>query len=62
MVGDGWHDIEAGNAAGATTIWLSHGDVAPTRAATPTATVATLRELHDLFRVAIASPTSAARV
>lgn len=25
MIGDGSHDIEAGNAAGAPTIWISHG-------------------------------------
>lgn len=29
MIGDGWHDIEAGRAAGINTVWLSHGRERP---------------------------------
>lgn len=29
MVGDGWYDVQAGEAAGIKTIWLSHGKARP---------------------------------
>lgn len=48
MVGDGHHDIEAGNAAGATTIWVSHGLIRDFEAV-PTVTVARLSELADMI-------------
>ncbi len=51
MVGDGHYDMEAGRAAGITTVWLSHGrqrnfDAEPWR------TVADLHELAQLLRSA----------
>lgn len=51
MIGDGDHDITAGNAAGATTIWISHGR---TRRfdARPTLTLARLGDLADVLRAA----------
>lgn len=48
MVGDGYHDIEAGNAAGAPTVWISHGRVRQF-AAEPWRTVRDLLELTVLL-------------
>jgi HAD superfamily hydrolase (TIGR01509 family) len=49
MVGDGRYDIEAGRAAGAWTIWISHGQRRPF-AAEPNMEVKDLGELQSLFR------------
>jgi HAD superfamily hydrolase (TIGR01509 family) len=48
MVGDGQYDVEAGNAAGIRTIWLSHGRAA-TFAAKPWRVVSDLPELNSLL-------------
>ena len=48
MVGDGYHDIEAGVAAGMRTVWISHGGE-KTFAAEPTHTVTNLIELLQLL-------------
>lgn len=48
MVGDGYHDIEAANAAGMTSIWLSHGN-ARQFTAEPTVVVLDLPELSRLL-------------
>ncbi len=48
MVGDGRYDIEAGNAAGMRTVWVSHGQTRPF-AATPWRQVRDLREMHALL-------------
>jgi HAD superfamily hydrolase (TIGR01509 family) len=53
MIGDGYHDIEAGNAAGAATIWLSHGEARDFEAA-PTVTVRALSEVRDLLPSGVA--------
>lgn len=47
MVGDGQYDIEAGNAAGMVSIWLSHGKTKQF-SAEPTRSV---RDLHELSRM-----------
>ncbi len=49
MVGDGYHDIEAGVAAGMTTVWVSHRQAKPF-AAEPTTTVVGLPDLHAHLR------------
>jgi HAD superfamily hydrolase (TIGR01509 family) len=49
MVGDGQYDVEAGRAAGARTLWLSHGRPRPF-AAEPWRTVRDLAELTELLR------------
>jgi HAD superfamily hydrolase (TIGR01549 family) len=49
MVGDGYHDIEAGVAAGISTVWLSHGK-ARDFISEPTHTVRDLLELTDWLR------------
>jgi HAD superfamily hydrolase (TIGR01509 family) len=49
MVGDGYHDVNAGAAAGIRTIWLSHGRQR-TFANEPWRTVRDLFELTDLLR------------
>lgn len=49
MIGDGSHDIEAGNAAGATTIWLDHAQPKDF-AAMPTARVTRLTQITDMIR------------
>jgi FMN phosphatase YigB (HAD superfamily) len=58
MVGDGSHDIAAANAAGVTSIWLSHheerdlgapGPPPPAPPPPPTHTIATLQELLPLL-------------
>jgi HAD superfamily hydrolase (TIGR01549 family) len=49
MVGDGYHDIEAGLAANVRTVWLSHGRTRDF-AATPTVVVNDLTELFRLLR------------
>lgn len=52
MVGDGQYDVEAGRAAGITTIWLSHGR-ARTFQAIPDYQVIDLWELRRLLETAI---------
>ncbi len=47
MIGDGRYDVEAGNAAGVATIWISHGRPRPF-AAEPWVTVRDLVELRQL--------------
>jgi len=49
MVGDGQYDVEAGNAAGIATVWISHGKPKPF-AAEPWKTVTTLCALLELLR------------
>jgi HAD superfamily hydrolase (TIGR01509 family) len=49
MIGDGQYDVEAGNAAGCTTIWVSHGREKPFLAE-PSATVRDLHQLTQLLR------------
>jgi len=49
MVGDGQYDVEAGHAAGISTVWLSHGRTR-TFVAQPWKTVATLHELTELLK------------
>jgi HAD superfamily hydrolase (TIGR01509 family) len=49
MIGDGQYDVEAGNAAGIRTIWLSHGRQTHFDAM-PWKTVKDLPELHQLLR------------
>jgi HAD superfamily hydrolase (TIGR01509 family) len=49
MVGDGQYDVEAGNAAGVPTVWVSHGRAKPF-AAEPWRTVQDLHELAALLR------------
>jgi HAD superfamily hydrolase (TIGR01509 family) len=48
MIGDGHHDIEAGNAAGAATIWVSHG-LERDFEAVPTVTIERLSDLTSLL-------------
>ncbi len=50
MVGDGYHDIEAGVAAGMVTVWVSHRQPKPF-AADPTVTVEALPQLHERLRL-----------
>ena len=50
MVGDGQFDVEAGRAAGMTTVWLTLGRPARPFAAEPTASVRALPELLDLLK------------
>lgn len=52
MVGDGQYDIEAGLAAGAATIWISHGRSRPF-AAEPWQTVCNLIELTELLQTCL---------
>jgi HAD superfamily hydrolase (TIGR01509 family) len=52
MVGDGSHDIEAGNAAGIRTVWISHRQPRDFDAV-PTHEVATLGELMALLAATI---------
>lgn len=47
MVGDGQYDIEAGNAAGMRTIWVSHGLERPFKA-TPADVIERLNDLRQL--------------
>lgn len=49
MVGDGQYDVEAGNAAGIPTVWLSHGRPRPFTAE-PWKTARDLHELFDLLQ------------
>jgi HAD superfamily hydrolase (TIGR01509 family) len=49
MIGDGQYDVEAGNAAGAKTVWISH-DRARDFAATPWRVVSNLHELTTILR------------
>ena len=49
MVGDGQYDVEAGNAAGIPTVWLSHGRAKPF-AAEPWRTVRDLHELTEMLQ------------
>lgn len=59
MVGDGWHDIAAGAAAGIKTIWLSHGQLRPFQES-PWREMRDLLELRRfLAEVAAASPRDA---
>ena len=52
MVGDGYHDIEAGVAAGmAATVWVAHGERHRPFAAEPSFAVDTLPQLHERLRV-----------
>ena len=52
MVGDGYHDVEAGIAAGmAATVWVAHGQRDRPFAAEPTMVVGTLPQLHERLRV-----------
>ena len=53
MVGDGQYDVEAGNAAGIATVWISHGRPRPF-AAVPWQTAHELRELQVLLRQTVA--------
>ena len=48
MIGDGRYDIEAGNAAGIATVWLSGGRERPF-AAEPTKVISDLHELRLLL-------------
>ncbi len=50
MVGDGYHDIDAGVAARMVTVWISHRQPKPF-AAEPTVTVEALTQLHDRLRL-----------
>ena len=50
MVGDGYHDVEAGVAAGMVTVWVSHRQTKPF-AAEPTVIVDGLPQLHDRLRM-----------
>ena len=52
MIGDGQHDIEAGRAAGAATVWVSHGRPRPF-AAEPWRTVRDLVELTELLEMCL---------
>jgi len=54
MVGDGYHDIDAGIAAGVRTVWVSHGETKPF-AAEPWRTVRDLLELTELVRLCLNS-------
>jgi HAD superfamily hydrolase (TIGR01509 family) len=49
MIGDGHHDIEAGIAAGSTTVWVSHGS-SRDFVAEPHLTIRGLSELIDVLR------------
>ena len=49
MIGDGQYDVEAGLAAGARTVWISHGRTAEF-AAIPWKIVQKLPELTTLLR------------
>jgi pyrophosphatase PpaX len=49
MIGDGQYDVEAGNAAGCTTVWISHGRK-KAFSAEPSATVRDLHQLTQLLR------------
>ena len=51
MVGDGYHDVEAGVAAGMVTVWVAHGERPRPFAAEPTVVVDTLPQLHERLRV-----------
>lgn len=53
MVGDGSHDIEAGNAAGTPTIWISHGRLKDFRTE-PCLTLTSLIELLPIVEDALA--------
>lgn len=48
MVGDGWYDVQAGEAAGIKTIWLSHGKPKPFEHL-PWREVRDLPELHRML-------------
>lgn len=48
MVGDGQYDVEAGNAAGIPTVWISHGRPRPF-AAEPWQTLESLCDLHSIL-------------
>jgi HAD superfamily hydrolase (TIGR01509 family) len=50
MIGDGYHDIEAGVAARMRTVWISHGSE-KTFSATPTHVVRDLIELQKFLRI-----------
>jgi HAD superfamily hydrolase (TIGR01509 family) len=50
MVGDGYHDIDAGVAAGMVTVWVSHRQPKPFTAQ-PTVTVDGLPQLHEHLRL-----------
>src|SRR5438270_304321 len=54
MVGDGYHDIDAGIAAGIKTVWVSHGKVKPFPAE-PWRTVRDLLGLTELVRSCLIS-------
>ena len=49
MVGDGQYDVEAANAAGMVSIWLSHGKTRPF-SAKPTRSIRELSELSRMLR------------
>ncbi len=55
MVGDGVFDVQAGNAAGIRTVWISHGRGRPF-SAVPTHEVADLREFWRWLRSLAATP------
>jgi HAD superfamily hydrolase (TIGR01509 family) len=59
MVGDGQYDVEAGNAAGMKTVWLSHGREREFAAA-PWQSVHGLRELAGLLARHAGSPATGA--
>lgn len=52
MVGDGQYDIDAGQAAGSPTVWVSHGRISPF-AARPDLVVKDLTELTDYLRACL---------
>jgi HAD superfamily hydrolase (TIGR01509 family) len=53
MVGDGQYDVEAGNAAGIRTVWVSHGRDPRPFAAEPWRSVRDLHELTQLLRTCL---------
>lgn len=58
MVGDGYHDVQAGQAAGCTTVWISHGAIRDFEPA-PDFEVADVVSLLNLLRRFLNEPTTA---
>jgi HAD superfamily hydrolase (TIGR01549 family) len=61
MVGDGSHDIEAAEAAGVVSVWISHGTPRQFEAE-PTITIELLHELLPMLKTLRHSPTGRLRV
>lgn len=61
MVGDGSHDIEAAEAAGVTSVWISHG-AKQAFEAKPTCTLSSLCELLPILERFVNSPQRQVRV